>query len=178
LSLDFTITVDSEKFKKSLDQVGVQFHAAFATALNMVASLIKQRSDADIRAGGKFGDDIAGSLNVTVSGNEIKTTFDDPRGALFEHGGTIHGNPLLWIPISGTDAEGVRASSYGAKLFSVNRKAGGVPLLFSVADHAPKYFGVPSVNIPKKFHLAEIQTDVMADFANIFKQALGANKNG
>lgn len=177
MSLEFSINIDADKFKKSLDSVGTQFNAAFATALNMVASMIKTRGDADIRGAGKFSD-IADALQTKVEGNSVKVSLDDPRAMLFETGGVIQGKPLLWIPISGTDAEGIRASDYGSKLFSVNRLAGGPPLLFSVSDHAPKYFGTPSVNIPKKFHVGEIVEDVMSNFTDIFKQALGANKNG
>lgn len=175
MSLTFELKVDTDKFKQSVAEAGVKFNAAFATALNMVASLIKTRGDADIRQAGKFGA-LADRLDVTQDANSIKVSLDDERAMLFETGGTVHGKPLLWIPISGTDAEGIRASDYGAKLFSVNRLAGGPPLLFSVSDHAPKYFGTPSVNISKKFHIGEIVEDVVSDFTKIFQDAVGAQK--
>jgi hypothetical protein len=168
--VEFSIKIDTEAFQASLDKVSEDFTDAFAATKNMIASMIKTASDADIRAAGNFGDM---GVTVEVDGDTIRTTLDDPRGNIFEDGGTIHGNPLLWLPLSGTDAEGIRAGEYPGGLFSVNRKAGGVPLLFSVADRAPKYFGIESVNIPKKFHLADIQTNVMANFQQIFKDALG-----
>ena len=61
---------------------------------------------------------------------------------------------------------------FRSKLFSVNRKVGGPPLLFSMRDRSPKYFGIPSVEIPKKFHISEIQTRVMDNFADVFEDAL------
>jgi hypothetical protein len=167
-----TLTVDSEAFKKSLDDVGAQYETAFDTALNMVASMIKERSDADIRSAGRFTENYTAGLKVTVEGNRVITMLDAPGANVFETGGVIQGNPLLWIPLSGTDAEGVQASDYGSGLFSVNRKTGGPPLLFSIADRMPKYFGVSSVTIPKKFHLAEIQLDVMSNFKQVFESAL------
>jgi hypothetical protein len=171
--VEFSITVDTDAFKKSLDEVSAKYEIAFKTALNMVASMIKERSDTDIQNAGKFSEAYTAGLKVTVDGNRVITMLDMPGANVFETGGTIQGNPLLWIPLSGTDAEGVRARDYGIGLFSVNRKSGGVPLLFSVQDRKPKYFGISSVNIPKKFHLQEIQLSVMSNFTEVFKIALG-----
>jgi hypothetical protein len=163
-----TIDTNYEQFQSNFDEAAEKFGVALDTAKNMVASMIKSRGEADIMAAGNFGEDYTGALTVEVDGNTITTTLDAPGASIFESGGTIQGNPLLWIGISGTDAEGTRAGAYGDGLFSVNRKAGGVPLLFSVRDHAPKFFGVPSVFIPKKFHLEEIQLDVMEHFRDVF----------
>ena len=168
MTLKITIETDSEKFKSNFDEVAKKFGVALDTAKNMIASMIRTQSTADIMAAGNFGEDYTGALKVEVDGNTITTTLDAPGASIFETGGTIHGNPLLWIGISGTDAEGTRASNYPDGLFSVNRRAGGVPLLFSVRDHAPKFFGTPSVFMPKKFHLEEIQLSVMENFKDVF----------
>lgn len=170
--MDFKLTINSDAFKASLDKTADNYEAAFAVAANMIASMMLQEVSADIRSAGNFGEKYLEGLSVTVEDNTITTTLDAPGAAIFESGGTISGHPLLWLPISGTDAVGIPASEYGDKLFSVNRKIGGVPLLFSVRDHAPKYFGVPSVTIPKKFHIAEVQERVMQSFAETFDQAL------
>ncbi len=172
--MQISFTVKTDAFKTGIDNTRDRFDQAFATSLNMVASMMKEAVTNDIAGAGKFGSDYTDQLSVTVEGTKITTRIDAPGAALFERGGVIHGKPLLWLPISGTDAEGIQASNYGDKLFSVNRKAGGVPLLFSVKDHAPKYFGVPSVTISKKFHIAEIEQRVMAGFREIFDNALGA----
>ena len=174
--MTFSITVDagaSEKFAQNWSELGEHFDTAFSTALNMAASMIKEQSAADIESAGQFSSE---GLEVTVDDKTITTTLDMPGASLFESGGTIVGNPLLWLPISGTDAEGIRASNYGDKLFSVNRKAGGPPLLFSIRDKSPKYFGIASVNVPKKFHLGEIQLNVMANFRDIFDTAFKATQ--
>ena len=173
MTLEISIEVESEEFKKGIENLSDRFEGAFDTAKNMIASMIKTQSTADIQSAGDFGTDYTGALTVEVDGDTITTTLDAPGASIFETGGTIHGNPLLWIGISGTDAEGTRASNYSDGLFSVNRKAGGVPLLFSMADRAPKFFGIPSVFIPKKFHLEEIQMSVMENFKDVFKDALG-----
>jgi hypothetical protein len=167
LIVELELKLDPKEFSDNFELAADEFEIAFETAKNMVASMIETESKADITSAGNFD---GKGLTVTVDGNTIRTELDIPGGDIFESGGTIQGNPLLWIPISGTDAAGTRASAYPGKLFSVNRKAGGPPLLFSMADKAPKYFGVPSVFIPKKFHLAEIQLSVMERFKDIFAE--------
>lgn len=172
MALELTIEIDSDAFKKSLEEAAADFDNALETAKNMVASMIEDQTKADILSAGNFGAAYADNLSVTVQGDEIITTLDAPGADIFQDGGTIHGNPLLWLPITGTDAVGTQAKDYGQKLFSVNRKAGGPPLLFSMSDKKPKYFGIPSVFIPKKFHLEEIQLSVMENFASVFKEAM------
>jgi hypothetical protein len=97
-------------------------------------------------------------------------THTNPGAKIFEKGGVIKGKPLLWIPLSGTDAVGVRAGAYGG-LYSVNNPGQKRPLLFSIKDKQPKYFGIEQVTMPKKFHLAEIQKSVMGNFRQLFDQA-------
>lgn len=172
MTLELKVTVDTSKFKEGYDGLGSKFKQAFTASLNMVASMIRTQSLDDIRSAGNFSDAYTQGLKVTVDGNSVITMLDAPGSSIFEEGGTIQGNPLLWIPISGTDAEGIQASNYASGLFSVNRKAGGPPLLFSISDRQPKYFGISSVVIPKKFHLAEIQASVMANFKTVFESAL------
>jgi hypothetical protein len=170
--LELSLKIDATAFKDGMDATVEKFDHAFKVAANMIASMMKQAMTEDIKGAGNFGEKYLQGLSVEVDGDTITTRLDGPGADLFEKGGTISGHPLLWLPISGTDAVGVQAKDYGDQLFSVNRKAGGVPLLFSVKDHAPKYFGVPSVTIPQKFHLAEIQNKVMENFEGIFKDAL------
>lgn len=171
--MKLSLQIDKEAYKKSVDEVRDRFSQAFSVAENMVASMIRQEVTADIKGAGKFSDKYLAGLSVTVEDHTITTELDAPGASLFETGGVIHGRPLLWLPISGTDAEGIQASDYGGQLFSVNRTS-GVPLLFSVKDHAPKYFGVPSVTIPKLFHIEEIQNRVADGLPEIFENALGA----
>jgi hypothetical protein len=172
VTLEFSVKIDADAFKSSIDDTADRYEEAFATAKNMIASMMLSEVTKDIQSAGNFGGKFLSGLSVTVDGDTITTTLDAPGANVFEEGGTIHGNPLLWLPISGTDAEGIQASDYGDQMFSVNRKAGGPPLLFSMRDRSPKYFGVPSVEIPKKFHIGEIQTRVMDNFLDVFQTAL------
>jgi hypothetical protein len=74
---------------------------------------------------------------------------------VFEHGATIEGKPLLWIP---TTHGAPPASRSGKKLTSAT--INGTPVLFDANDRdrhrKPLYIGVKSVRIPKKFRIFEI----------------------
>jgi len=74
---------------------------------------------------------------------------------VFEHGATIAGERLLWIP---TTEGAPPASRSGKKLVLATVR--GQPMLFDANDpdrhRKPLYIGVPSVRIPKKFRITEI----------------------
>lgn len=173
-----TDKVAAPKLRKNLAGLHDRFQAAFSASMNMVASMIKQRGDADIKSAGKFGQRWTTGFHVAVEGGlknmRISMYHDIDYAGIFESGGVIKGNPILWIPLSFSDAKGTPAREYGGGLFTVNRKAGGPPLLFSMSDKQPKYFGIESVTIPKKFHLGKIQKSVMANFRQIFDAAFKA----
>jgi hypothetical protein len=163
------------KFKQNLAGLQDRFEKAFTAAMNMAASMIRTLDLADIANAGNFSGRWGAGLKVEViDRNRISTVLDMDGASIFAKGGIIKGNPLLWIPISGTNAVGTQAKDYAGGLFSVNRKSGGRPLLFSIADKTPKYFGIESVTIPQKFFFAENQKSVMANFRSIFDTAFRA----
>jgi Family of unknown function (DUF6441) len=86
---------------------------------------------------------------------------------VFEHGATIQGKPLLWIP---TTKGGPRASRSGKKLVSATVR--GQPMLFDAndrdRDRKPLYIGVPSVRIPKKWRIIEIVEKHAARIGELF----------
>jgi hypothetical protein len=86
---------------------------------------------------------------------------------VFEHGATIQGKPLLWIP---TTRGGLPASRSGKKLVSATVR--GQPMLFDANDRArdrkPLYVGVPSVRIPKKWRITEIVKKHAAQLGQLF----------
>jgi Family of unknown function (DUF6441) len=86
---------------------------------------------------------------------------------VFEHGATIQGKPLLWIP---TTRGGPPASRSGKKLVSATVR--GKPMLFDANDRdrhrKPLYVGVPSVTIPKKWRIIEIVKEHAAQLGALF----------
>lgn len=173
------LVIDSKaagaKFRNQLAGLADRFDAAMTATANILKSMIEDAAKADIASSGNFGSRWTEGLHVDVeqvgaTGNmRLSMRHDIPYAGIFEQGGRIEGHPYLWIPLSGTDAEGKQASEYGEQLYSVQRKTGG-PLLFSMADKMPKYFGIESVTIPKKWHLRDIQLSVMGNFRAVFDQ--------
>jgi hypothetical protein len=162
------------KWYDNFAALGEQFEKALPVAANMAASMIEEQGKADIAAagfGGLWTDGLSVEVDGTLANMRISMYHAIPFAGTFEDGGTIQGNPLLWLPISGTDAENTQAKDYQHPLFSVQRRD-GKPLLLSKDDKQPKYHGVLSVKIPKKFHLREIQQSVMNNFATVFQAAL------
>lgn len=136
-------------------------------AADDVVDYVEPRARDDIARAGKFGPRWTQGFKgrVTEGGGHVRVSFTMPEEPpmkhwrVFEFGATIHGKPLLWIPLSfAGDAKGVLARDYPGGLFRVNR-AGKAPLLLGGKPATPKYFGKESVTIPKKFHLRSIIRD-------------------
>jgi hypothetical protein len=94
---------------------------------------------------------------------------------VFEHGATIQGKPMLWIP---TVHGAPTASRSGKKLTSATVR--GQPMLFDAndkdRDRQPLYIGVKSVRIPKKFRIFEIVKKHVARFKTLFTKHLHGMK--
>jgi hypothetical protein len=141
-----------------------QINSAARGAAEDVVEYVVPRAREDISQAGRFGSRWTQGFTgkVTEGGGNVKVSFSEvvPYWRVFEFGAVIHGRPLLWIPLSfAKDAQGIRARDYPGKLFRVDRKAGGAPLLLGGNPATPKYFGIASVTIPKKFHLRDIIRD-------------------
>ena len=149
-------------FERSSQRLELAGRNAIRAAAQDVADEILRFGRADIKSAGKFGsrwtEGLRAGIDVTEGGGNIRINVTNtvPYWGVFEHGAVIHGKPLLWIPLSFAGIPpGTNARDFGP-LFRVDRKNGGAPLLLSVADRQPKYFGKESVTIPKKFHISEI----------------------
>lgn len=112
--------------------------------------------------------------NATIGGEpstQAKAVIFHKYGIarVFEHGATIQGKPMLWIP---TTHGAPTASRSGKKLVSATIR--GKPMLFDANDkdlhRKPLYIGVPSVRIPKKFRVTEIVKKHVANFGALFRK--------
>lgn len=166
-------------FQRAVSRAGDRVRAAARGAAHDVADEIETEGRADISAAGKFGSRWTDGFHADVTeggGNvRISVTEDVPYWRVFQDGATIHGKPLLWIPLSfAKDAQGIYARDYGP-LFRVDR-VGKAPLLLAPGKPAqPKYFGKESVTIPKKFHLVEIARAAARNTKNYFKDRFKSN---
>ena len=177
---DFKIVIKpgnlSQAFKDKFAGLQQRLFRAIDTAMNMARGMLEQTARADIGSAGNFGQRWTDGLKVTVEGStpnmKLSMTHDIPYASIFETGGTIHGNPFLWLPISGTDAENTRPANYSGGIFSARYpRTSGPPLLFAISDKLPRYFGVPSVTIPRKFRLREDVQNVLDNMRSVFDTA-------
>lgn len=160
-------------FQRALGRNADRTRKAVREAVADVSDEILKQGWADISSAGRFGSRWLQGLHVTTTegGGSIKidVTHDVPYWSVFENGALIKGRPLLWIPLSfADDAQGVSARNFPGVLFRVDRKVGR-PLLMSVADKQPKYFGIDEVEIPKKFHLRQIVKNAAAKLPVLFR---------
>lgn len=165
---------------------------AAQSAIKDLAGDLKNASRADIRAAG-FSSKWANALRVDtypkrgVSIDAAAYLYHKiPYSGIFETGGTIRGQPLLWIPLSSTPKKIGRLKMTPENyrrvigpLFQI-KPPGKPPLLVarskksrntkisvsslkkgasgpsSRSSMVPVFVGVPQVNIRDKFHISEI----------------------
>lgn len=171
------------KISKNMKRNAAAVLEALRATAEDAAQEIEDRGRADISSAGNFGSRWTDGFNARVGEGggaiRITVTMAVPYWTVFQHGKTIEGKPLLWIPLDfASDAKGVSARDYPGQLFRVDRISGEAPLLMTPGKPAqPKYFGKESVTIPKKFHLIEIIRQVAkrmpAAYRKNFKQAVG-----
>lgn len=170
-----------KNFKAGVERYKEKHYRAIQAAARRAALTIEKRGRAQMKGAGDFGSprwqlgfrafvSFASRANI-----RIRVTHAVKYWRIFQFGGTIHGRPLLWIPLSfARDAIGVLARNFPGRLFRVDRKGGKAPLLMADGGQ-PKYFGKASVRIPKKFRLIEIARDEQRRLGRYFREAM---KNG
>lgn len=163
------------QFKKGVQNFSAKQKRAVNAAARMAAEEIETQGRANIRQGGNFGSARwqEGFRAVLSFGANviIRVTHAVPYWRVFEEGRTIRGKPLLWIPLSFSDAGRlkVRARDFPRKLFRVNR-VGKAPLLLD--STGPQYFGKSQVRIPRKWRLRDIVRRVARKMNQFYKEAL------
>jgi hypothetical protein len=177
------IFIDSERagalFTRKNQQDVQAVKGAMRAAADEAADEIVASGRADMASAGNFGSarwqqGLHSMVQAFDNGNvRVDIMHDVPYFRVFQYGAVIHGNPLLWIPLSfASEAQGVRARDFPGRLFRVDRKSGAAPLLLSADDKQPKYFGKESVRIPKKFHIIEIARTVSRKLGALYKASL------
>ena len=165
MALKFKVKADPFGLVETIRAKQRSVAAASVAALREAAEDAVEEGRRDIAGAGRFGDKWQAGLTKRVTGAteggepslQAKATIYHKFGiaGIFEHGATIQGKPLLWVP---TTPGAPPASRSGKKLVSATVR--GQPMLFDANDRdrhrKPLYVGVPSVRIPKKFRITEI----------------------
>lgn len=176
--IDIKVTVEGApvgpQAVAALERQKQRIYRAIANATVKMADSILKSGRADIAGAGKFGARWTSGLTTGIASEgpvHVVTLREAvPYWRVFQYGAIIKGKPLLWIPLSFAGiTPGTRARDFPGRLFRVDRKGGGAPLLLSATDKKPKYFGAESVRIPKKFHLVEIARAEAKTFGALYR---------
>jgi len=170
-----------QEYKLLMDKHSERHRLALKGASEEVLNVSLREARANIASAGRFGsrwtEGLRGEIREESDAVVTQYTHDIPYWSVFQFGKVIQGRPLLWIPFSfASDAQGRRARDYPGGLFKVVRKSDGLPMLWSVTDKRPKYFGKESVTIPKKFKVLEIIRLVASNIKLFFVEQLGRQR--
>jgi hypothetical protein len=177
--------IDQSAWIKMIREKQRPIATAAVAALRETAANAVQEGRSNIAGAGRFGpkwqqglqyrmkDAIAASGEPSLQAKAIifhKFGF----AGVFEHGATIAGKPLLWIP---TTPGAPTASRSGKKLVSATVR--GKPMLFDANDkdrhRKPLYIGVPEVRIEPKWRITAIVKEHVRRFAQLFHKHLKSN---
>jgi hypothetical protein len=168
--MKFELKVDRSALQQVFQDKQQSLNKAAVAALRETAANAVKEGRQNIAGAGSFGPKWQRGLQYRIKkGAEPSAIIFHKYGyaGVFEHGATIQGKPMLWIP---TMEGGPRASRSGKKLTSATVR--GQPMLFDANDRTrdrkPLYIGVQSVRIPKKWRITEIVRQHAAKIAELF----------
>lgn len=188
MALKLKYTSFAGDFQRVIEVETKEVIASAATgAMKEAGDRIKKRGRESIAAGG-FGPKWQNQLRVDIYPKSGKPSINAaahiyhkiPFAGIFEYGGTVHGRPLMWIPIDANlpfRAGGKRWTpslyqrQYGA-LYSV--RGASKPLLVGRAPgkdgNVPLFVGVRQVTIPKKFDVTSVVDEVANGFSALYEK--------
>lgn len=164
-------SVLQKRLGKAAQNVRTAARGAAQDALDYALAGAKADLSNQGRLGAKYLDGMQGKISEGGGNIRVAITNDVPGFDFLQEGGTVKGNPLMWIPV---DNSGISAKDYDGRLFSVKRKDGGTPLLMDAGDRQVKYVGVETVEIARKFHTADIVEDAASRLPEFYKARFAA----
>jgi len=177
----FKLAIDEPRWRDIINGIKFPVASAAVKALQQTAANAVADGRRNIASAGRFGKNWQRDLQFRMidmekAGEpslEAKAVIFHKAAIapVFEHGITIAGKPLLWIPTKrGMSSPGVEVRRRGLKLTSATVR--GTPLLFDATDRDPHrkplYIGVRSVHIGKKWRITEIVKEHVAKIGLLF----------
>jgi hypothetical protein len=183
---------DDKGFKVAFENVPQVIGTAAVTALKKAGEYIKQAGAADIAAAGfstRWQKAIS-ARTYPAQGASLSPALYAfhriPYADVFEQGTRVVGSPLLWLPLptAAKYAGGRRPSprvlaQRGHKLVSIKRTGNQQPLLavetinsFGKKVREPVFFGVTTVDMPKKFHFRQVCAQAVARLPDYYAAAV------
>jgi hypothetical protein len=179
----------SEQLVQFFDNAHSALKKAAKETIKKAADEALQRGRADIAAAG-FGRRWQDGLRVTVyprgrgiSINSIAYVNHDLKFAsVFEEGATIHGKPLLWVPlpnvpktIGGKKTTAALYAKTIGRMFQIRGSTGRLLLARREGKKLiPLFVGLDSITIRKRFHIHEIVDKIRQELPIIFDEKMKA----
>lgn len=172
-----------KRIKMNMDRLGHAVREAMREAAEDTSDEIHFRGVEDIEDAGNFGERWTEAFHADVTETQRTIRVDvsmQPDGPpviywpVFEYGAHITAkNPsgYMWLPFKGAEGTDVWPRAYDGDLFRATSKR-GTPLLGDRDTGEWKYFGLPEVTIPKKFHLEQIVREEATKAGRQFKAIL------
>lgn len=149
-------------------------------ALDDAAKQAVQQGRQNIRAAGRFTKGWVTGLRSRVYKNRgldaaALIYHRIAVAGIFEEGGRITGNPLLWLPLSRVRRQAIAARRARQKMATVKRP-GKRPLLIGTVggNRVPLFVGVEAVTIRKRFDIAAIVRRAADQLAAFYSQRFRA----
>ena len=173
MKIKVSSTALSVQLKEAREEIARKIAAAKVAAVKDAARSTVAEGRANIAAAGFSNRWQSGLRWKFIPGPDPEAVIFHKIGlaSVFEHGRTIGGKPLLWLPQRekvGRGQFGFGPRKYRGKLVSVNVR-GRAPMLFDPQrrELGPLFVGVRQVNIRKRFDLLRIfarAADKMREF--------------
>ncbi len=173
------------EFSRAVNGISEPIASAATGAMRDAAEIIKRDARAEMRGAGMssrftnaFRTD-AYPKGGKQSINAAAHAFHKIRYAgVFEEGATVHGKPMLWLPITRNLPEKISPRKFiqrGGTLVSMKSKS-GLPLLGApIGDDGrlvPVYVGKLAVTIGKKFSVAGVMARTADKIESLYAQNL------
>ena len=176
--MKLVFSADEALLEKFLEKMEKKINAARAAAVKDAADEIVREGRANIAGAGfsnRWQQGLQSRFFPNKGGDPAALIFHRIGFAsVFEHGATISGKPLLWLPILANLPSGVKSPRrYGGKLVSVN-VAGKAPMLFDPADRkrGPLFVGVSTVTLRKRWNLTAIYQRVIDKLKALYERRI------
>lgn len=179
-------TFPKGEVERAMDGKAKVVASAATKAMREVVDLAVTGARSNISSAGFRGDWVTGMRGFVVPKSGVSLSpvgiIFHKKGfaSIFEHGGTIQGKPLLWLPIEknlGALKGSARLTpkkfiAQGGRLRSV-RDAKGRPLLVArnaAGKSVPVFFGIPAVSLRRRFNIVAIIKRAAAQIGDFYFQ--------
>lgn len=180
--MKLTYTYQKGAFAQAIADIKQPIAKAATGAMKDTAELAKKRGRASIAAAGfssrwqnALRADVYPTGKASMSPAAVIRHKIDYAG-IFEEGGTISGNPLLWIPIEANMPVRSGGRRWTPKTFAASvgplvkvTLPGRRPMLFAKGKRGPPLFvGVSQVTISRKFAISEAVHEAAEQFVTFY----------